>query len=82
MRTYSCGHPNTVENTTNNGKFGTGRCKTCKNQKQRQLREASKYERLPIQIQKTKERLAQLESEWLAYQHAPRVSVSSERQNP
>ena len=67
MRTYPCGHPNTVENTTQNGPTGTGRCRTCHNERNAQRYLECRIRNLPGQLDRARARVAQLEADAARY---------------
>lgn len=67
MRTYRCGHPNTVDNTVANGPQGTGRCRICHNERNQTRWLAYRVRNLPSQITRTRAKLAKLEAEARAY---------------
>ena len=67
MRTYPCDHPNTVENTTLNGSAGTGRCRTCHNERNAQRYLEYRIRNLPSQLERTRQKLARLEDEARRY---------------
>jgi hypothetical protein len=66
-RAYRCGHPNTLENTIANGPQGTGRCRTCHNERNHERHLAYRVRNLPEQISRTREKLARLEAEARKY---------------